>query len=235
MSTPTPNPSDENTRAAAFISRFARQLSPPDLPELQLWLADEVTPLWEATSAVLAHKDVEPPYWAFAWPGGIALARYLLDNPDLVAGRSVLDLAAGSGLVGLAAAKAGARSVLLADTDPTAVVAIQLNAIANHCSVDATSEDLLGAKPPDVEVVVAGDVCYEQPMAGRVLAFLNAAAAQGATVLLADPGRQYLPSNGLRSLATLQVQTSRNIESTDLKTVTVWELRTSKEPGLPRQ
>jgi predicted nicotinamide N-methyase len=208
---------------AAFVQAQTAVGTPPLVPEIRLHLASAVTPLWRATEATLASSDVPPPYWAFAWPGGQALARYLLDNPNPVRGRSVLDFAAGSGLAGIAAVLAGAAAVTAADIDPFAGAATALNAAVNGVAID-----IVGADPIDWpsawDVVLAGDVCYEQPMAGRTTAWLRRLAAAGTDVLLGDPGRSYRPADGLVELARYRVPTSLDLETrTECETV-VWRL-----------
>lgn len=196
----------------------------PHAPEISLWLADEVTPIWRLTEEELGELGLPPPFWAFAWAGGQGLARWLLDNPAEVAGRRVLDLAAGSGLVGIAVIKAGAASVLCADIDPFCGAAVALNAAANGVSLAFTDTDLLDAPPPDVDVICAGDVFYEQPMAGRVLAWLTEAAGRGTRVLVGDPLRTYFPKAGFDLLAEYVVQTTRELEDDAVKSTRVWTL-----------
>jgi len=209
--------------AGAFIRQQTALASPPLVPEIRLHLASAVTPLWRATEATLAAREVPPPYWAFAWPGGQALARHVLDDPAVISGRQVLDFAAGSGLVGIAAAMAGARAATAADIDPIAVAAIGLNAAANGVSLDIMHDDPIG-RPSAWNVVLAGDVCYEQPMAGRATEWLRRLAAVGTDVLLGDPGRSYRPTDGLVELARYRVPTSLDLETrTECETV-VWRL-----------
>ena len=209
----------------AFILRNTRLEAPPHTPELRLHLASEITPIWAMTEEALAEIGLPPPFWAFAWAGGQALARYVLDHPEAVAGRAVIDFAAGSGIVGVAAARAGAARVLAADIDPFCEAAVALNAAANGVSVAFTAEDLLGAAPPAwAEVILAGDICYEKPLAARVMAWLAAAAAQGARVLIGDPGRSYFPRQGLEKLAEYQVPTTRELEDMEVKKTSVWAL-----------
>jgi len=167
---------------------------------------------------------VAPPYWAFAWAGGQALARWLLDNPHEVAGRTVLDFATGSGLVGIAAMKAGAASVLCADVDPFCRAAVALNAEANGVALFFTDDDLLDAPRPAVDVICAGDVCYEAPMTARVLDWLATANNDGVRVLIGDPGRTYFPKTGLTFLAEYQVPTTRELEDFAIKRTSVWAL-----------
>ena len=162
-----------------------------------------------------------PPYWAFAWAGGQAIARYVLDNPEIVAGRAVLDFASGSGLGAIAAAMSGARTVVAADIDPYASAAIGINAALNGVEVAITSGDLIGSRGP-WEVVLAGDICYERPLADRVTAWLRNLAAEGADVLLGDPGRTYLPKEGLDWIVRYAVKTTRELEDTDVRNAVVW-------------
>jgi predicted nicotinamide N-methyase len=209
---------------AAFIRDNTRLQPVPHAPEISLWLADEVTPIWRLTEDELGEMGLPPPFWAFAWAGGQALARWLLDHPEEVAGKRVLDFAAGSGLVGIAAMKAGAASVLCADIDPFCQAAVALNAEANGVATAFTGADLLDAPPPEVDVICAGDVCYEKPMTGRVLAWLGAARARGTRVLIGDPGRTYFPREGLTFLAEYQVPTTRELEDLAVKRSAVWAL-----------
>jgi predicted nicotinamide N-methyase len=208
------------TGAAAFIAANTRLSAHPLVPEVALHLADELTPLWQATEAWLAREGVSPPYWAFAWPGSAALARWLLDDPAPVAGRRVLDFASGSGLAAIAAARAGAASVLAADIDPLAEAAAALNAAANGVALAATSRDVVG-EAGAWDVILAGDVCYEAPMAAHVTAWLRAEAARGVSVFLADPGRAYLPREGLAPLARFAVPTTRELEDREVREVSV--------------
>ena len=208
----------------AFILANTRLQPVPHAPEISLWLADEVTPIWRLTEEELGQMGLPPPFWAFAWAGGQGLARWLLDNPAEVAGKRVLDLAAGSGLVGIAAMQAGAASVLCADIDPFCGAAVGLNAAANGVSLDFTDADLLDAPAPDVDVICAGDVFYEQPMAGRVLAWLSAAAGRGVRVLVGDPLRTYFPKQGFERLAEYAVPTTRELEDDAVKRTRVWTL-----------
>jgi predicted nicotinamide N-methyase len=208
----------------AFIRDHTRLQRPPHTPELELWLAYEVTPIWRMTEEELGALGLPPPFWAFAWAGGQALARYLLDHPQEVAGLRVLDFATGSGLVGIAAAKAGAASVLGSDIDDFCAAAVMLNAEANGVVIEFTGENLLDAPPPDVDLICAGDVCYEKPMAETVLAWLATARNRGARVLIGDPGRSYFPRAGLTRLADYQVATTRELEDFEVKHTGVWAL-----------
>ena len=196
----------------------------PHAPEISLWLADEVTPIWRLTEEELGEMGLPPPFWAFAWAGGQGLARWLLDNPSEVAGKHVLDFAAGSGLVGIAAMKAGAVSALCADIDPFCGAAVDRNAAANGVTLGFTAADLLQAPPPAVEVICAGDVFYEQPMSGQVLAWLQRARDQGSRVLVGDPLRTYFPKQGFDMLAEYAVPTTRELEDSAVKRTRVWTL-----------
>ena len=208
-----------------FILENTRLQSPPHTPELSLHLADEVTPIWRMTEEALDEIGLPPPFWAFAWAGGQALARYVLDNPDVVAGKAVIDFASGSGLVAIAAARAGAARVLAADIDGYCAQALSLNAEANGVIVGFTDVDLLDTPaPPWAQVILAGDIFYEKPVADRVLAWLLAARSAGATVLIGDPGRSYFPRTGLIHLAEYQVATTRELEDQEVKKTAVWTL-----------
>ena len=207
----------------AFILENTRLQVPPHTPELRLHLADEITPIWRLTEERLAEIGLPPPFWAFAWAGGQAVARHVLDNPKLVAGRQVLDFATGSGLVAIAAMRAGAKGVLASDVDDFCGPAVALNAAANGVQVRYTASDLLEGPVPDrIEVILAGDICYEQPLAGRVLAWLTRARAEGRTVLIGDPMRTYFPREGLIKLAEYQVPTTRELEDFEVKRTSVW-------------
>jgi predicted nicotinamide N-methyase len=208
-----------------FIVANTRLQRPPHVAEIELRLADEITPIWQLTEEALQEIGLPPPFWAFAWAGGQALARYLLDNPDTVAGKRVIDFAAGSGLVGIAAAKAGAASVLCADIDGFCAAAVGLNAQANGVACAFTDENLLDAPAPAwAQVILAGDICYEKPLAERVLAWLAAARTAGASVLIGDPGRSYFPRSGLTRLAEYQVPTTRELEDMAVKKTAVWAM-----------
>ncbi len=207
-----------------FIVANTRLQRPPHTPELQLHLADEVTPIWQLTEEALEEIGLPPPFWAFAWAGGQALARYVLDNPEVVAGKRVIDFASGSGIVGIAAMRAGAAGVLCADIDAYCGAALSLNAAANGVACAFTGQDLLDEPPPAADVILAGDICYEKPLAERVMAWLGAGRAAGATVLVGDPGRSYFPRTGLQKLAEYQVETTRELEDFAVKKTCVWAL-----------
>jgi predicted nicotinamide N-methyase len=208
--------------AAAFVRAHTRLLRPPQVPELRLHLADEAFGLWKRTEEEVGHPGVPPPYWAFAWPGGQALARYLLDNPALVRGRSVFDLGSGSGLVAIAAARAGADTVTAAEVDMYALAAIGLNAEVNGVRITCSLGDAVDGDGGEADVVLAGDLFYEGPMAGRVMSFLERAQARGADVLVGDPGREYLPRPRFVPLATYDVAVPPGLEDRDMKVTFVW-------------
>lgn len=195
----------------------------PIVPEIALHLASEITPIWQATEEWLKERNIEPPFWAFAWPGGQATARLLLDEPARVAGRRVLDFAAGCGIAAIAAAKSGAALVEAAEIDPLALAAVRLNAALNGVTVATPEGDIVGA-PCRWDVILAGDVCYEAPMTAHILPWLRAMAAAGADVLLADPGRAYLPREGLEPLSRHAVPTTLELEDRTLREVTLFRL-----------
>jgi predicted nicotinamide N-methyase len=203
-----------------FIKANAALLAPPLVPEIKLHLATEVVPLWHATEDELAKIGVPPPYWAFAWAGGQALARYVLDNPAVVRGKRVLDIGAGSGLVALAAAKAGAAHVLAADIDAFSCAAIALNAAANAQHIAVTQEDVIGSQG-DWEVILVGDLFYERPLAERLLAWLLPLEIPA---LLGDPGRNYFPKTQVEKLANYSVQTTRDLEDREIRETGVYRL-----------
>ena len=204
-----------------FITTNAALMAPPLVPEIKLYLATEVVPLWRATEEELEKMGVPPPYWAFAWAGGQALARYILDHPQTVAGKRVLDIGSGSGLVAIAAAKAGAASVLAADIDAFSIAAIGLNATANGAIVAVTQDDLIGVEG-DWDVILVGDLFYERPLAERLLAWLK---PLGRPALLGDPGRNYFPKTCVERLALYNVQTSRDLEDREIRETGVYCLK----------
>ncbi|MEU8243211.1 50S ribosomal protein L11 methyltransferase [Actinoplanes missouriensis] len=203
-----------------FLHAHTRLAPVPFVPEISLWQAEEPIALWEATEA--GGSSQPPPFWAFAWAGGQALARHVLDDPDLVAGRSVLDLATGSGLVAVAAARAGGVPVTANDIDPFSLAAAAANAAANDVEVRTVEADLLDSDEK-YGVVLAGDVFYSREMAGRVLPFLRRAAGRGSLVLVGDPGRAYLPE-GLIRRAVYEVPVSEALESVTVRRTTVWQV-----------
>jgi predicted nicotinamide N-methyase len=208
----------------AFILANTRLLPVPHAPEISLHVAHEATPLWQKTEEELGEAGLPPPFWAFAWAGGQALARHVLDNPALVAGHRVLDFASGSGLVGIAAAKAGAAHVLATDIDAYAEAAIGLNAAANGAGVEARLADVIGSDE-GWETVLVADICYERETAERVVPWLQRLAARGARVLIGDPGRTYLPRHLLQAQATYTVPTTRELEDFESKRSSVWVFR----------
>jgi predicted nicotinamide N-methyase len=210
--------------AGAFIRANTAIAVPPLVPEIRLHLASEVTPLWHATEATLQQTQLPPPYWAFAWAGGQALARFVLDHPEAVRGRRVLDFGAGSGLVAIAAMKAGARHVTAAEIDAFAAAAIRLNAALNDVVIDIAIADLLTGAPAPWETVLIGDMCYERPLAERLTLWLSDQARRGATVLLGDPGRTYLPTAGLTEIARYQVPTPLDLEDRTMREGVIWRL-----------
>jgi predicted nicotinamide N-methyase len=214
-----PEPADP----AEFVRANTVIAAPPLVPEIRLFLASEITPLWQATEASLARDQLPPPYWAFAWAGGQALARHLLDHPELVRGHAALDFGAGSGLVAIAAAKAGAR-VTAAEIDPFAAAAIALNAALNGVDIAIERTDVIGREPAPWQTVLAGDMCYERPLAERLTAWLRELAARGVIVLLGDPGRAYLPTTGLEALARYDVPTTLELEDRLTREGVVWRM-----------
>lgn len=220
-------------QAADFVGAHTRLAAPPFVPEIRLLLAEDAIGLWERTEDEVGRTGRPPPFWAFAWAGGQAVARYVLDHPEVVRGRRVLDLAAGCGVVAIAAAKAGAAVVTATEVDPFAVAAIGLNARANGVAVATVLDDVLDGDGAGAgaEVVLAGDVCYSREMTRRVLAFLDRAGEAGARVLVGDPGRAYLPRTGLRAVATYDVPVPRTLEDADVKPTTVWRLASRGAPN----
>ena len=207
-----------------FIQRNTAVVAPPLVPEIRLYLATQMTPIWQATEETLARGAVPPPYWAFAWAGGQALARYLLDHPETVAGREVLDIGSGSGIVAIAAAKAGASRVVAAEIDHFAAAAIALNTALNSVTVRIETRDLLDRAAAGWGVALAGDICYEEPMSSRAMTLLRRIAARGRLALLGDPGRSYLPRSGLVERARYTVSTSRELEDRDEREGVVWQV-----------
>lgn len=205
----------------AFIRANTALMAPPHVPEIVLHLADEAHDLWQRTEEELEAIGLPPPFWAFAWAGGQGLARHVLDNPHLVSGSNVLDFASGSGLVAIAAARAGATTVLAADIDPFCADAVRLNAAANGVSVAFTADDLVDSQS-GWDVVLAGDVFYDRSFAERLLPWFRALRAAGTEVLVGDPGRAYLPKTGLTALATYEVPVTRVLEDAEVKRTTVW-------------
>jgi predicted nicotinamide N-methyase len=224
--TASPGRLDPGVRASAeaFIGANTRALAPPLVPEILLHLAEESLPIWQKTEEELGETNVPPPYWAFAWAGGQALARYVLDHPALLAGKRVLDLGSGSGLTAIAAMKAGAAAVLASDIDRMALAAVHLNAALNGVVVSTTAEDLLARPPAPYGVVLVGDLFYERGLAELVTRFIEQAAAQGALVLIGDPQRNYFPKGRFTAAAEYRVPVTRELEDAEIKRTCVWRL-----------
>lgn len=218
------------TRIAAdpegFIRANTALETPSMVPEFKLWLATEYVPIWQATEVWLEQQNIDPPYWAFCWPGGQAIARYLLDHPETVRGKSVIDFAAGSGVSSMAAARAGAASVIANDIDAMSLVAARLNGEANGLTFAVSAEDWLAGPEaaPQADVVIAGDVCYERDMSARALAWLRGHANAGRLVLLGDPGRNYFSAQGLEEKARYDIPTSLQLENRGMRETVVWRV-----------
>lgn len=211
-------------RRKAFVVSNTQLMPVPLVPEVSLHLAHEAVPIWQKTEEELGEMGLPPPFWAFAWAGGQALARYVLDVPDIVAGKQVVDLASGSGLVGIAAMKAGAGNVLAADIEVFSIEAIKLNASANSVALKVTGENLLCSHPPDCDVLLVGDLFYERELAARLMDWLVKAHGRGTQVLIGDPGRSYLPREKLAACATYEVPVTRELEDAEIKKTSVWRL-----------
>jgi predicted nicotinamide N-methyase len=208
----------------AFIRENTRVLAPSHVPELQLYLADDAVSLWQLTEEQLGELGLPPPFWAFAWAGGQALARYVLDNVGIVRGKSVLDVASGSGLVAIAAMKAGAASALAVDIDAFASHAAVLNAALNEVRVDTSDADPVG-RATAADIILVGDLFYDRDLAPRVLVWLIEQQAAGKTVLIGDPGRTYLPRDKLEQIAAYDIPVTRALEDAEVKRAAVWRLR----------
>ena len=217
------DPTSERYRQ--FILANTSIQSPPHVPEIKLHLADEAHDLWQRTEDELATIGLPPPFWAFAWAGGQGVARYVIDNPQMVSGRSVIDFASGSGLVGIAAAMANAKHVLCCDIDPFTQPAIFLNAAANDVVMDVQIADLIGTDA-GWDVVLAGDVFYDKPLTGLLLPWFAKLASRGAEVIVGDPGRSYFPKGSLQPLAVYSVPVTRVLEDAEIKKTTVWRFPT---------
>lgn len=210
---------------AAFVLAETVVHPVPHAPEIRLRLADEAVALWQKTEEDLGEMGLPPPFWAFAWAGGQALARYILDHPGIVAGKRVFDFAAGSGLVAIAAARAGAAAVTASEIDRFALAAIGINAELNGVAVTVTGEDVTAGAAPSVDVLFCGDVFYEKPMAERVLAWLDRALAAGIVVYVGDPDRSYLPKERLDRIETYEVPVIRALEDAAVKRTSVFRLQ----------
>jgi predicted nicotinamide N-methyase len=209
---------------AEFVRANTSILSPPLVHEVKLHLAHEALPIWQRTEDELGEIGLPPPFWAFAWAGGQALARYILDNPETVHDKRIIDIASGSGLVGIAAMMAGAASVLAADIDAFSVAAIAVNVELNQVRVDITTDNLLAGPIADVDVILVGDLFYEKAVATQCLNWLEQAQAKGIDVLIGDPGRSYLPKDRLIKVAEYSVPVSRDLEDAEIKHTAVWRL-----------
>lgn len=209
------------TDPRSFVLDNTDLVSPPHVPEIRLHLASEAHDLWLKTEEDLQEIGLPPPYWAFAWAGGQGLARYILDHPQTVAGRRVMDFASGSGLVAIAAKLAGAADVLAADIDPWAASAIGLNAVANGVVIRSTAEDQIG-RAVEADVILAGDVFYDREFAAALIPWFARLAGEGKLVLVGDPGRSYFPKDRLEQLAVYQVSVTRALEDSEVKKTTVW-------------
>ena len=210
---------------AGFVAENTRLRAVPLVPEISLHVADEAVPIWEKTEEELGQAGLPPPFWAFAWAGGQALARFLMDNPGHVRGKKVTDFASGSGLVAIAAVLAGAKSVLATDIDPMCRAAMEINARANSVSFGIEMADITSSAANVGGLICAGDVYYEAAMAKTVTAWLAREHAAGAMVLIGDPGRSYLPKQCLEKLAGYQVPVTRALEDADIKATSVWAFR----------
>jgi predicted nicotinamide N-methyase len=208
---------------AAFLRAHTARGMAALVPEIPLWLATEITPIWQATEAWLAQTGIEPPFWAFAWPGSQVLARMVLDYPAHVAGKRVLDFASGCGLAAIACAKSGAAMVEAAEIDPLAIAATLLNAAENGVSILAETRDVVG-EDCRWDLILCGDVCYEAPMTGHILPWLRRMVAAGAEVWVADPGRAYLPRAGMEPIESMDVPTTLELEDRAVRRVTVYRL-----------
>jgi len=208
----------------AFVLHHTRLRPVPGLAEIELHLADEVLDVWGALQVETGDPDTALPYWSVAWGGGLAVGRYLRDHPELVAGLRVFDLGSGSGLCAIAAMRAGAEQVDANDIDPYAAAAIALNARANRCRIDLVVRDALDEAPPDVDVILAADCWYNAALAERVLPWLRRSEAAGIEVLIGDPGREYLPRQGLLEVATYDVRTTSDLEDLRFTQASVYRL-----------
>ncbi|HLO36148.1 MAG TPA: 50S ribosomal protein L11 methyltransferase [Candidatus Deferrimicrobium sp.] len=213
------------TSPRAFVLRHTHLRPVPGIDGIRLHLADEVLPLWHAVQVETGDPDASLPYWAFAWGGGLAIARYLADHPEAVAGRRVVDFASGSGLCAVAAMRAGASEATGFDIDAFAVASIDLNARANGVRSSAVRRDVLDEAPPDTDVILAGDCWYEAELARRVLPWLQRARDDGIDVIVGDPGRRYLPAGDLDELGRYEVRTTTELEDLDHKEGRVYRIR----------
>lgn len=209
------------TEPERFISDNTTAMAPPHVPEIRLHLADEAHDLWLKTEEELEEIGLPPPFWAFAWAGGQGLARHVLDHPEIVRGKRVLDFASGSGLVAIAAMKAGAASVLAADIDPWTRTAVKLNSRLNDVELAFAADNVVGSAI-DAEVLLAGDVFYDKSFADTLIPWFTTLVASGRTVIVGDPGRAYCPRQIMEPLATYEVPVTRALEDAEVKKTTVW-------------
>ncbi|MET0183341.1 MAG: methyltransferase [Caulobacterales bacterium] len=210
-----------------FIRENTRISAPSHVPELRLHLADDAVALWEMTEEELGRIGLPPPFWAFAWAGGQALARHILDHPEIVRGKNVMDVASGSGLVSIAAMKAGAQKAIAIDIDPFCAPAALMNAALNDVSVSTSDQDPIG-KPTGCDLILVGDLFYDRDIATPLLAWLHELSAQGKTILIGDPGRTYLPKDKLEKLAEYVIPTPRTLEDSEVKRTGVWRLKADR-------
>jgi len=230
MTSATSRRDQQRSERASFVRACCRLRPVPLAPEIRLYLADEAFSIWEEIERESGGQETPPPFWAFAWPGGQALARYLLDRPDVVAGRSVLDIGSGSGLAAIAAARAGASAVTASEIDSLAAAAITLNARANSAAVTVTG-DILDGDGAGADVVLAADVWYDRNLAGRTLQLLRRARRRGAGVLLGDIGRSFLPLAALSELAAYDVPVAAELEDAEVKRAMIFALRPLASPA----
>jgi predicted nicotinamide N-methyase len=212
----------DHNSVVRFITENTKLISPPLVPEMLLHLAAESLPIWQKTEDELGEFNLPPPYWAFAWAGGQAVGRYLIDHPEICRGQSVLDLGSGSGISAIAAAKTGALSVVAADIDKVALAACALNARANAADLKITGADLLAEPPRGEDIVIVGDLFYERQLADRVVAYIAEAKARGSAVFIGDPQRSYFPEGRYTRLAEYQVPVTRELEDAEIKRTAVW-------------
>jgi len=221
--TPRLNITDERA-VMAFIKSNTKIITPPLVPEIKLYLAEESLPIWQKTEEQLQQQNIPPPFWAFAWAGGQALARYLIDHKDIIAGKRVLDIGTGSGITAIAASLCGATSVLATDVDRLSVIATKLNAQLNACDMTVTDENVLTQEPNTHDVYIIADLFYERALADQVLTFAKAAKKNGALVFVGDPKRSYFPAADFTTLATYEVAVTRELEDALIKKTSVWQL-----------
>ena len=216
---------DSHAGRTDFVRHNTQVSTPPLVPEVKLHLASEFLPIWQMSEDALSERGLPAPFWAFAWAGGQALARHIIDRPERVRGRRVLDFGSGSGLVAIAASLCGAAHVIAADTDPFAIAAIELKCELNGVTIEVEGSDLVDCELTGCDIVLAADICYEQPAAGRASDWLRGLARRGIDVLIGDPGRTYLPRDELERVATYAVETTTELEDCSLRHTGVWRFR----------